>query len=87
METCRQYLAAHEWNVERAIETALISDIDPPSPANESDRITTDDFPSAPPMPEANLDEPPTERPVTHSANPVLYVRRKYRLLLHLKLF
>jgi hypothetical protein len=78
VETCRQYLAAHEWDVERAIETALISDIDLPSPINDNDRITTDHFPSAPPMPEPDLDELNTDRPTTtindhHTTNPILY--------------
>ena len=76
METCRQYLAAHEWDVERAIETALISDIDPTPATDDNDRITTDYYPSAPPMPEPDLDEPPTERPVIQPTNPILYVRR-----------
>ncbi len=79
METCRQYLAAHEWDVERAIETAIISDIDLPSTTNDNDRITTDHFPSAPPMPEPDLDEPNTERPTTtinnhNTTNSILYV-------------
>jgi len=75
VETCRQYLAAHEWDVERAIETALISDIDLPSTINDNDRITTDVFPSAPPMPETDLDEPTTERPVSNQYTPNLLLR------------
>ena len=77
VETCRQYLAAHDWDVERAIETAFISDIDLPSTTNENDRITTDQFPSpsAPPMPESDLDaDRPTTATVNHynTTNPIL---------------
>ncbi len=85
VETCRQYLAAHEWDVERAIETALISDIDLPTNTNDdNNRITTDDYPSpsAPPMREPDLDEPTTERPASNATtttdhytpNLILYV-------------
>jgi hypothetical protein len=81
VEICRQYLAAHEWDVERAIETALISDSDLPSTTDDDNhRITTDFIPSAPPMPEPFLDEPTTERflPNTtdnnrNQSNPILY--------------
>lgn len=63
IETCRQYLAAHEWDVERAIETALVSNADLPStPSDIYQRQTTDasigeevgveySIPSAPPLP------------------------------------
>lgn len=77
METCRQYLVAHDWDVERAIETALTSDIDLPStPMDNNPRTTTDFFPSAPPMPDPDddLDEPIVERPANQSTNPLLYV-------------
>ena len=78
METCRQYLSAHDWDVERAIETALISDIDPPSTPIDNLRTTTDYFPSAPPMPEpeVNVDQPPVERPANQATNPLLYVEK-----------
>ena len=58
METCRQYLTAHDWDVERAIETALISDSDLPIDTDDDNRLTTDRIPSAPPMPEPFIDEP-----------------------------
>ncbi len=77
VETCRQYLTAHEWDVERAIETALISDSDIPLNTNEDNRITTDQLPSAPPMPQPSLDEPTTRRPVLNTSttnNPILQV-------------
>lgn len=77
METCRQYLAAHDWDVERAIETALISDIDPPSTPIDNPRTTTDYFPSAPPMPEPeiNVDPSSVERPNNQPIHPILYVK------------
>jgi len=31
---CRQYLSTHDWNVENAIETALISNSDSPTDTN-----------------------------------------------------
>lgn len=76
METCRQYLAAHDWNVERAIETALISDIDLPSTPMDNHRTTTDYFPSAPPMPESEDDEDQAvvETSANEPTNPILYV-------------
>jgi FAS-associated factor 2 len=94
VETCRQYLAAHEWDVERAIETAIISDIDLPSTTNDNDRITTDHFPSAPPMPEPDLDEPNTEIPTTtinnhnttNSILQILYVPLMYLYAFYLKI-
>ncbi|CAF3095044.1 unnamed protein product [Rotaria socialis] len=58
VETCRQYLVAHEWDVERAIETALISNFDLPSNLDDNDSLPTDILPSAPPMPDPTLDEP-----------------------------
>ncbi len=39
--------------------------------------MTTDQLPSAPPMPEPSLDEPTTRRPVFDTStnnNPILYV-------------
>ena len=77
METCRQYLAAHEWDVERAIETALTSDIDSPSTPIDNHRTTTDFFPSAPPEPESDVEQPTVERPANQTINPLMYVHEK----------
>ena len=61
VEKCRQYLAVHEWDVERAIETALISESDSlfGMPEQQQQRTTTDHSPSAPSMPEPFPDELP----------------------------
>ncbi|UJR30964.1 hypothetical protein I4U23_018476 [Adineta vaga] len=67
VETCRQYLAAHDWDVERAIETALISNTDIPSALDVDERLSTDSIPSAPPMPESFLDESTPRRPVSNT--------------------
>ena len=69
METCRQYLTAHEWDVERAIETALISDVELASHMDDQPRYTTDFFPSAPSMPEPYSDEPSDTHPRTTASN------------------
>ncbi|CAF3044055.1 unnamed protein product [Rotaria sp. Silwood2] len=81
VETCRQYLAAHDWNVEGAIETAIISDSDLPSNINDTNELSADVVPSAPPMPEPFLDESTTERfipntlPTNHDTqNPFLRI-------------
>ncbi|CAF3650727.1 unnamed protein product [Adineta steineri] len=88
VETCRQYLAAHDWDVERAIETALISNSDLPLNTNDDNddddddhRITTDQIPSAPPIPEAIPNQYIPQRPVSntlandHSTqNPILRI-------------
>ncbi|CAF3630180.1 unnamed protein product [Rotaria sordida] len=83
VETCRQYLAAHDWDVERAIETALISDSDLPSNINDNDELSTNILPSAPPMPESILEESTTRRfrpntpPTDHDVqNPILRILR-----------
>lgn len=75
VETCRQYLAAHDWDVERAIETALISEVDQRSSGSERESISTDPIPSAPPMPDPFLDEPVPRRPLADqdTNNPILY--------------
>lgn len=81
VETCRQYLTAHDWDVERAIETALISDNEPQistattttTTSYNNHRVTTDDRPSAPPLPpssETDLDQ----RPVFNTTNPILQI-------------
>ncbi|CAF0941465.1 unnamed protein product [Rotaria sp. Silwood1] len=83
VETCRQYLAAHDWDVERAIETALISDFDLPSNINDNNEATPDVLPSAPPMPEPTLDEPTIQRFIPNTLpldrnieNPILRILR-----------
>ena len=80
VETCRQYLAAHEWDVERAIETALVSNSDLPLITDDDDeRITTDPIPSAPPLPSAFLHHSTPRRSVSdtiptnqNTENPIL---------------
>ncbi|CAF0853207.1 unnamed protein product [Adineta ricciae] len=84
VETCRQYLAAHEWDVERAIETALISNSDLPlTTHDDNERITTDPIPSAPPMPSPFLHQSTPRRPVSdtvptnqNTENPILRLLR-----------
>lgn len=80
VETCRQYLSVHDWDVERAIETALLSDNEPlipPTTTYNNHRVTTDDLPSAPPPPppvpstsQTNLDQ----QPVFNTTNPILRI-------------
>ncbi|CAF0794463.1 unnamed protein product [Didymodactylos carnosus] len=65
IETCRQFLENHSWDVERAIETALISETESLITESEEPSLGSHDelIPSAPPLPPFLLGSTVQRRP------------------------
>lgn len=76
-ETAIQFLTAHDWDVERAVNTALTSNSEPPTPTPP---------PTPPPLP-TPVEPPQTERRIPpntsviarYMPNAALYAREKSR--------